>query len=255
MRVFLFGSQTYSAAVIDALRSIGVVQLLGICGRKAQPPTLKERVARVLQSEKIHTALCSAPASPDQLGLRFFDCGDMAAARGFLEQALPDLILCCGFPKLIPGDVLATATHAINLHPGLLPERPGGTPVRWAVRLGDPEYGVTAHHITRQFDAGDIVLRQVLPLPPDATAGEAEAALVPHTATMAARVVRAALGRRDAAHSAECWRPHAVAPWQAAVCRLDYSRRTRHRAVVPRHASQERRSREVRRANHSSLGR
>jgi methionyl-tRNA formyltransferase len=108
-----------------------------------------------------------------------FDRSDLGGVRSFLERERPDLILCCGFPKLIPNQILAAGRHAINIHPGLLPQRPGGTPVRWAVRLGDPEYGVTAHYMTDRFDAGDLVFRTTLPLPSGLTSGEAEMALEP----------------------------------------------------------------------------
>src|SRR5262249_13453714 len=77
-----------------------------------------------------------------------------------------------------------------NVHPGLLPQRPGGTPVRWAVRLGDLEYGVTAHYMTDRFDAGDIVFQETVALPPDSTAGEAEAALASHVGAIVTAIVQ-----------------------------------------------------------------
>lgn len=115
----------------------------------------------------------------DALGVEYFGYERFRTLGAKLREMKLDAIISCGFPKLIPDDLLDTAQHAINFHPGLLPERPGGTPVRWAVRLGDPIYGVTAHYMTNRFDAGDIVARVELPLPAYSTTGEAEQLLLP----------------------------------------------------------------------------
>jgi len=184
----MFGSAAPSSYVAaQALIDIPIVRFLGFCWSPPQRTSLKECVGRLIGSERILSTPRSRGRAPS---VPLFDRNDLGTVQIFLERERPDLILSCGFPKLIPNPVLELAQHAINIHPGLLPQRAGGTPVRWAVRLGDSEYGVTAHYMTDRFDAGDIVFQETMPLPPDTTTGEAEAALDPHVARIVGSIVR-----------------------------------------------------------------
>ena len=74
-------------------------------------------------------------------------------------QALQaDLILSFGYPKLVPKRILEAAHFGgINIHPGRLPQRGGGTPNRWAVYYGDKTAGLYAHAMTSKFDAGSVL--------------------------------------------------------------------------------------------------
>ena len=94
-------------------------------------------------------------------------------------QLSPDLILCCSFHRLIPETVLRMAPVAVNVHAGLLPQRAGGTPNRWAILEGDKETGVTAHLMTGQFDAGDIIWQTRTPIDPNELWGDLELKLTP----------------------------------------------------------------------------
>src|SRR5262245_58929000 len=61
-----------------------------------------------------------------------------------LRAVNPDLVICFGFPWLIPADALAVPRLGIvNMHPALLPRHRGPIPTYWAVRAGDATYGVT----------------------------------------------------------------------------------------------------------------
>ena len=47
--------------------------------------------------------------------------------------------------------------HAVNIHPGRLPDFGGLYAVQWAVRLGESATAATAHFMTETLDAGDVI--------------------------------------------------------------------------------------------------
>jgi methionyl-tRNA formyltransferase len=85
-----------------------------------------------------------------------------------LRAVRPDLVLCFGFPWLIPPDALAVPRlGVVNMHPALLPRHRGPIPTSWAVRAGDETYGVTWHWMDAEFDTGNILAQAPVPMEPD----------------------------------------------------------------------------------------
>jgi methionyl-tRNA formyltransferase len=141
----------------------------------------------------------------------------------YLESRPPDLILCCSFHRLIPEPILATARwRSINLHPGILPDRAGGTPNRWAVRLGDRETAVTAHVMTGAFDDGEIVAEYRIPIRDDDTWGEVERRLEPVIALTVGEILDGLHGRRTLLARSPPGR-QMMPPYKGAHARVDWS--------------------------------
>jgi methionyl-tRNA formyltransferase len=70
----------------------------------------------------------------------------------------PDLVLCTGFPWLVPAEAIAVPRLGIvNGHPSLLPRYRGPFPVAWAVRKGETEIGLSYHLMDAQFDTGPLL--------------------------------------------------------------------------------------------------
>jgi methionyl-tRNA formyltransferase len=93
----------------------------------------------------------------------------MPAARNRIAPLLglfePDVALCIGFPWKIPPDALAVPRHGIvNGHPSLLPRYRGPSPVSWAIRNGDHEFGFTFHYMDAELDTGNILGQVRVPL-------------------------------------------------------------------------------------------
>jgi methionyl-tRNA formyltransferase len=62
-----------------------------------------------------------------------------------------------GFPWKVPADALAVPRLGwLNGHPSLLPRHRGPVPVAWAIRLGEPEFGITFHAMDDEFDTGPV---------------------------------------------------------------------------------------------------
>jgi len=68
---------------------------------------------------------------------------------------------------IVPADLLARLkTTPYNIHPGP-PEFPGAHPESFAIWRQAQSYGVTAHEMTAQVDAGPIVAVCRFPMPPE----------------------------------------------------------------------------------------
>jgi len=87
---------------------------------------------------------------------------------GFLESirglAL-DFIFVNSYSMLLHTDLLAIPTRgAINIHGGLLPGYRGCNPTQWALLNDEKETGVTIHYMDADFDSGDIIAQQKVPI-------------------------------------------------------------------------------------------
>ena len=76
-----------------------------------------------------------------------------------------DFIILAGFLWLIPKNILtAYPGRIINIHPALLPKYGGkgmfGNSVHEAfIAAGDPESGITIHHVDEKYDEGRIIFQ------------------------------------------------------------------------------------------------
>ena len=59
--------------------------------------------------------------------------------------------------------------HAVNIHPGRLPDFGGLYAVQWAIRLGEGATAATAHFMTETVDAGDVIYAAPVPIGPHDT--------------------------------------------------------------------------------------
>ena len=74
-----------------------------------------------------------------------------------------DLILCAGYPYKIP-EYSDCINYGVNIHPSLLPEGAGAMPMPFVIIKGLKKTGVTLHKLSQNWDAGDIVLQEEIPL-------------------------------------------------------------------------------------------
>jgi methionyl-tRNA formyltransferase len=141
-----------AVAMSDTLRGLGHERVAALTPRR-HPPRPGD------------TALTdeSAPPGVDVVLLR-----DKWSIEPILRALQPDLVLCWGFPWLIPQSALdLPRLGSVNLHPALLPRHRGPIPLSWAIRAGDPHYGVTWHRMDDGFDTGAILAQATVPMEPD----------------------------------------------------------------------------------------
>lgn len=82
----------------------------------------------------------------------------------------PDVIVVMAYGQILTEAVLAIPRLAfVNLHASLLPRHRGASCIQAAIAAGDAITGVTAMHVVRKLDSGDIILAHSLPIHADDT--------------------------------------------------------------------------------------
>ena len=77
-----------------------------------------------------------------------------------IENSGADIICLAGFMRLLsPWFVEHWAGRMINIHPSLLPEFKGGDAVGDAIKAGAKKSGCTVHFVTKEMDAGPIIMQ------------------------------------------------------------------------------------------------
>ena len=95
--------------------------------------------------------------------------GHAAAELAALE---PDILVVMAYGQILRNDILHLPRLAIiNLHASLLPKYRGAACIQAAIDAGDAETGITAMHVVRELDAGDIILARSIPIATDETGG------------------------------------------------------------------------------------
>lgn len=84
--------------------------------------------------------------------------------KTIVESINPDILLSAGYRKIIDGEVLDLVEYPINLHPSLLPEYRGLRSGPYVIMNDEDKTGVTAHLMTEEVDAGDILHQKEIEL-------------------------------------------------------------------------------------------
>ncbi len=84
-----------------------------------------------------------------------------------------DVAVVCAYGLILPQAVLdAPKLGCINIHASLLPRWRGAAPIQRAIQAGDTETGITIMQMDAGLDTGDMLLRGIIPITPDTTAGK-----------------------------------------------------------------------------------
>jgi methionyl-tRNA formyltransferase len=112
------------------------------------------------------------------------------AVEGLRELAV-DALVVVAYGLILPAGALAAPRlGCFNIHASLLPRWRGAAPIQRAILAGDRETGVTIMRMDAGLDTGPMLLRESLPIAPDAGAGELHDAL----ASLGAKLIVQALG-------------------------------------------------------------
>lgn len=94
---------------------------------------------------------------------------DRALVRELQSRGV-GLVCLAGFMRIVGGALIDAYPNAIlNIHPALLPSFPGVDAQRQAIDHGVKISGVTVHLVTRDLDAGPIVLQRAVAVLDDDT--------------------------------------------------------------------------------------
>ena len=95
--------------------------------------------------------------------------GEAAAELAALQ---PDVIVVMAYGQILRQAILSLAgTAIVNLHASLLPRHRGASCIQAAIAAGDPITGITAIHVSRELDAGDVIFAKSIGIAADDTGG------------------------------------------------------------------------------------
>ncbi len=155
--LIFFGSfQRYSVLVLEKLLENFQVQAV-----ITTPPQPKGRNSELVKSEvHIFAESRQIPVfTPESLNI---DPNELLKPKDN-----PDYLIVAGYGKLIPPAWLDyPRIMAINYHPSLLPEYKGRFPAEWAILKGETETGGTLIKMDVEFDKGEIITQEKIPLSP-----------------------------------------------------------------------------------------
>ncbi|MBD3300659.1 MAG: methionyl-tRNA formyltransferase [Candidatus Moranbacteria bacterium] len=83
------------------------------------------------------------------------------------QKLKPDLVIVAAYGKFIPKDFLSIPQFGfINIHPSLLPEYRGPSPIQTAILHQNSKTGTTIIKLNEEMDAGDILTQKEVPIDP-----------------------------------------------------------------------------------------
>ena len=157
--VLISGRGTNLQSLIDATRSgrLQATIVVVISNRDDAGGLERARVAGIEPVVRSHRAWGSR------------DEYERALVRELTERDVR-LVCLAGFMRILAGPMIDAFPNAIlNIHPALLPSFPGVDGPRQAIDHGVKVSGVTVHLVTRNLDAGPIVLQRAVPVLNDDT--------------------------------------------------------------------------------------
>lgn len=134
----------------------------------------------------------------EQLGLRVHQIdtftGWQPPAFGDAEDESCNLIVAVSFGLLIPPRILGRATYGgLNVHPSLLPDLRGPSPIEWTILQGRATAGLSLQTLhPSRFDEGIVLDQQglAIPNPDEITTKELKAYLAPFGGKMLVEAIR-----------------------------------------------------------------
>ena len=182
MRVIFMGTPDIAATCLNQILSDG----FEVVGVWTQPDRPKGRGMKMVMSPVKELALANnIPVFQPE---NFRADEDVQAIR----DLKPDVIAVVAYGRILPQRVLDIPTwDCVNIHASLLPQYRGSAPYQWAVLDGLKETGVSAQHMVREMDAGDVIDIEKTEIGENETAGE----LLDRLAVLAAKLLSRVLGR------------------------------------------------------------
>ena len=182
MRVIFMGTPDIAATCLNQILADG----FEVVGVWTQPDRPKGRGMKMVMSPVKELALANnIPVFQPE---NFRADEDVQAIR----DLKPDVIAVVAYGRILPQRVLDIPTwDCVNIHASLLPQYRGSAPYQWAVLDGLKETGVSAQHMVREMDAGDVIDVEKTEIGENETAGE----LLDRLAGLAAKLLSRVLGR------------------------------------------------------------
>jgi methionyl-tRNA formyltransferase len=162
MNILLFGDESTLPQLCDLLKKHTLLPVLASKRASSQNELAKISQA-ILQPyiPKKNSSKASAKIS-DKISDKISESTKLFFER--VQKHCPDLILSFSYSQKIPTKILKLSKiAAINVHAGILPQFRGNHIIQWMLIEDAPKMGVTLHHLTERFDAGNIIDQKTFP--------------------------------------------------------------------------------------------
>ena len=143
-----------------------------------------------------------------------------------LRELNPDIVAVVAYGRILPQRVLdIPKCGCINIHASLLPRYRGSAPYQWAVLDGCKETGVSAQHMVREMDAGDVIDVAKTCIGENETAGELLNRLAVLGAELLSNVLKRAASGDKCCGCVQCPDDVTFAPMlNKSMCPIDWSK-------------------------------
>ena len=167
MRIIFFGTPNFAAQVLENL----IHKKAEIIAVVSQPDKPGGRSKKLIPTPVKVVSTAYLPKVP------FFQV-EKASSFEFIRQIKDlkaDLLVVVAYGQILKQELLDAAfLGAINVHASLLPKYRGAAPIQRSLMNGEKKTGVTIMQITREMDAGDILLQVAVEISEEMTFGRLE---------------------------------------------------------------------------------
>ena len=120
-----------------------------------------------------------------------------SSAQKEIKDLMPGLIIVAAYGMMVPQEILAIPPHGcLNVHPSLLPQYRGASPIQAAIAKRDKTTGVSIIKMSQRMDAGDIVAQTRIAIPEKVSYSELEEQLSQVSASLLIKVIPDYLDRK-----------------------------------------------------------
>lgn len=163
LKIVFMGTPDFALPSLEMLVREGYPVALVV----AQPDRKRGRGHKLLPPP---TKVCA-----QEHGIEVFQVEKISGPEGVakLKEVAPNLMITAAFGQILSEEVLGIPSlGCINVHGSLLPKYRGAAPVQWAIINGEQESGITTMYTVKKLDAGDMLLKQSVPIGSETTGGE-----------------------------------------------------------------------------------
>lgn len=161
MKIVFFGTPDFATAslkaLVDAKHEISLVV--------TQPDRRAGRGQKMSQSSVKRFAL--AQGLPLEQPMKMRD----EAFHEKLRSIGAQVFVVAAYGRLLPTAILSISETILNVHASLLPRWRGAAPIARSILTGDSTTGISIMRIVEELDAGDVLLREEIPIGENETAG------------------------------------------------------------------------------------
>jgi len=160
MNYAFFGSPRYAALILDALCKAGYIPSVLVCN--PDRPVGRKQVITAPQTKQLITGF-EEDARKRVVVFQAATKQELAALKD--EFVGCEFAVVAAYSKIIPPDVIGMFPKGvIGVHPSLLPNHRGSSPIQAAILEGDEETGVTLYLVDEKVDHGPLLAGRAFPI-------------------------------------------------------------------------------------------